>query len=113
MITTQKLKEYGADVENALARCANNEALYLRLVQMATNEVLSSELDKALAENDLDESFSICHKLKGAVSNMGLTPILKPLSELTELLRHKTPGDYTSLYNEMMAQTNKLVDLLK
>ena len=31
MLTVEKLKDYGADVEKGLARCANNEALYLRL----------------------------------------------------------------------------------
>ena len=32
MLTIEKLKNYGANTESGIKRCANNEALYLRLV---------------------------------------------------------------------------------
>ena len=42
---------------------------------------------------------------------MALTPIADPLSELTELLRNKTPGDYNALYAKITAKTNELAAL--
>ena len=38
MITIDALKELGADTEEGLTRCMNNEAFYLRMVGMALND---------------------------------------------------------------------------
>ena len=37
-MTLDDLKAYGANVEEGLGRCMNNEGFYLRLVEMAKNE---------------------------------------------------------------------------
>jgi hypothetical protein len=38
MITIEGLKEYGANVEEGLTRCMNNEAFYLKLVGKMVND---------------------------------------------------------------------------
>ena len=53
----------------------------------------------------------MAHALKGVLGNLALTPIFKPVSEMTELLRTRTDTDYTPLYDEMKAQYDKLVAL--
>ena len=111
MLTIEKLKEYGADVETGLSRCANNEALYLRLVNMCIQELKENGLEAALNAGELDRAFEIAHKLKGGVTNLSLTPIANPVCELTELLRHKTPGDYNSLYQEIESKAKLLAEL--
>lgn len=111
MLTVEKLKEFGADTEKGLARCANNEALYLRLVNITVRELLSDELGEALSAGDFDRAFEIAHKLKGAVTNLALTPIAVQLCELTERLRDKTFGDYTALHADIIDKTNKLAEL--
>lgn len=108
MLTIENLKEYGAEVDKGLSRCADNESLYLRLVKIVIDELASGKLGDALNEGDLDKAFDIAHKLKGGVSNVGLTPVSEPVSELTELLRSKTPGDYEKLYGDIMKETEKL-----
>ncbi len=108
MLTVENLKEYGADVESGLSRCANNEALYFRLVKLIVQELSAGELGAALTEGDLDKAFNVAHKLKGGVTNLSLTPIADPLCELTDLLRSKTPGDYETLYSEIIVKTNEL-----
>ena len=113
MLTVDQLREYGADVETGLSRCANNEGLYLRLVNICAQELSSQALETALKAGELDQAFEIAHKLKGGVTNLALTPIAEPVCELTELLRSKTPGDYDALYAEMMQKTNELMALLK
>ena len=105
MLTIEKLKEYGADVETGLSRCANNEALYLRLVGICIQELSSDKLGEALKAGELDKAFEIAHKLKGGVNNLALTPVAAPISELTELLRTKTAGDRDALYNEIVKET--------
>ena len=112
MLTIEKLKEYGANIEEGLARCANNETLYLRLVGLCIQELSDGTLGEALKAGDLDKAFDIAHKLKGGVNNLALTPISVPINELTELLRNKTPGDFESLYSKIVNNTAVLSELL-
>ena len=113
MLTTENLKSFGAEIEKALPRCGNNEALYLRLVGMCADELRKSSLGEALKDGDLDRAFEIAHKLKGATGNLALTPIFDPVCELTDLLRNKTPGDYDKLYSQIAAKTNELTEMMK
>lgn len=108
MLTIEKLKEFGADVDKGLPRCGNNEALYLRLVKMITEELSGDALGVALREGDTGKAFEIAHKLKGGVENLSLTPISVPVCELTELLRNKIPGDYDGLYSTIVEKTEEL-----
>ncbi len=112
MLTMEKLKEYGADIDQGLLRCGNNEALYLRLVKLAVQELSSGELGEALKEGDLDKAFNVAHKLKGGVNNLALTPISDPVCELTELLRNQTPGDYDELYSDIVRKTEELTKMM-
>ena len=75
MLTVEKLKECGADVEKGLSRCANNTALYLRLVKICIQEISADALGAALKDGDLDRAFDVAHKWKGGVNNLALDPI--------------------------------------
>lgn len=112
-MTLEALGKFGANVEDGLKRCMNNEAFYLRLVGMALDDGAFESLGATLSENDLDKAFEEAHKLKGATGNLSLTPIYDPLVTLTELLRNKTPGDYDALYKTVMEKTNELRALMK
>ncbi|MBR5419694.1 MAG: Hpt domain-containing protein [Lachnospiraceae bacterium] len=112
MLTIDSLKEYGAAVEEGLARCMNNEAFYLKLVDKAVKDPAFESLEKALGENKLDEAFEAAHRLKGALANLSLTPVCKPVSELTELLRNKTEADYGAYLKEILQQKKLLEDLI-
>ena len=111
MLTIEKLKEYGADTETGLSRCAGNEALYLRLVGICIQELSSDALAQALEAGELEKAFDIVHKLKGGVTNLALTPVAEPVCELTELLRSKTPADFNGLYEVIREETKKLTAL--
>ncbi len=112
MLTLDALRNYGANVETGLSRCANMEALYLRLVKICIEELNSPALGDALKQNDINRAFEIAHKLKGGVANLALDPVAVPLFQLTELLRNKTPGDYDKLYGEISEQASILASLL-
>ena len=111
-MTIEMLKAFGANVQDGLNRCMNNEDFYLRMVQMAVHDAAFEQLGSALHEGDLDKAFEEAHKLKGVAGNLALEPIYAPVSELTELLRHKTPGDYEALYALIAQKKEELVSLL-
>ena len=101
MLTIDKLKEYGADVETGLKRCVNNEALYLRLVGSVCDEPGFTKLKESVEAGDLSGAFEAAHALKGVLGNLSLTPVYDKTVEITELLRANTDMDYTKLMNEI------------
>ena len=48
MITIDALKEYGANVDEGLSRCMNNEALFLKLVAIIPGEPNFNKLKEAV-----------------------------------------------------------------
>ncbi len=111
MLTIEKLKTYGADVEDGVSRCMGNEDFYLKMVNLMLAEDSASKLKAAIDAKDLDLAFENAHALKGVSSNLSLTPLSKPTIEITELLRSRTDMDYTDLVNTITDQWDKLVEL--
>ncbi len=108
MLTLEKLAAFGADTKSGLQRCVNSEAMYLRFVGMVTEDRNFEELAQAIAENDQERAFRAAHALKGVLSNLSLTPILDPVSEMTELLRAGTKTDYGPLLAEVLDRREAL-----
>jgi len=109
MLTIDKLKEYGANVEEGLSRCMGQEAFYLKLVNMALQEASFDKLKDAIAAGDKDAAFEAAHSLKGVLGNLALTPIFQPASEMTELLRARKDADYDTLLQTILAERDKLI----
>ena len=111
MLTIEKLKDFGANVEEGVARCMNDSNFYITLVNMAVPDEQLNALEEALAKKNLDAAFEVAHALKGMYGNISLTPIYKPLSEMTELLRKRTDTDYSALLEEAKKQKKRLEEL--
>lgn len=111
MLTIDNLREYGANVDEGLTRCMNNEAFYIKLVTMVTNDKKLTQLEEQLAANDLGAAFETAHALKGMYANLSLAPLSDPIGEMTELLRSKTDTDYSALLSEAKKQFEKLCNL--
>ncbi len=113
MITIEKLRQYGAKVDEGLARCMNNEKMYLRLVGMAANDKNFRLLEDSFAAGDLDGAFSAAHALKGSLGNLSLEPLFAPVTALTEQLRHKNPGDYDALLATIRERHAALLEMME
>jgi len=111
MLTVDSLKNWGADVDEALIRCLNNEAFYLKLVGKTLEDPSFSRLPEAVRAGDLAKAFEAAHALKGVLANLALTPLLQPVQEITELLRGGTQTDYAPLLEEIAARKNELASL--
>lgn len=108
MLTIDALNEFGANTAEGLARCVNMEALYLKLVKTASNDTSYEALENALNAGDLDAAFDAAHGLKGVVANLALTPILEPVSEMTDLLRSRTQMDYSGYMTTIKEKRDEL-----
>ena len=111
MLTVDGLREFGANVDEGIARCAGKQDLYLKLVGRIPGEGGFEALIEAIEKNDLDEAFERAHSLKGVVANLSLTPILAPLDRITESLRSRTDRDYSADLKEMAEAKKKLDEL--
>ncbi|MBQ9453933.1 MAG: Hpt domain-containing protein [Desulfovibrio sp.] len=108
MLTKETLTAFGANCDEGLSRCMNNETLYFKLVQMALGDGKLTALRTALESGNLDESFELAHALKGVHANLALTPILTPLATLTEKLRARDGSGWEPLLAEAEKQTEDL-----
>ena len=113
MITIDALKEYGANVDEGLARCMGNEALYTKLVSTIPAEDKFNKLKESLDAKDLDSAFENAHALKRVTGNLALTPLYDPLVEITELLRSREDIDYSDLISNIIQKRDELENICK
>ena len=109
MLTMEILGQFGADTADGLARCLNNEGFYLKMVNMGLKDAHFETLEHALEAGDLNGAFEAAHALKGILGNLALTPLYTPLSEITERLRSRPPGDYLPACRDILALREKLL----
>ena len=102
MLSIDTLRQFGANTQEGLGRCMNNEAFYLRLVNMALDDANFGRLEQAVKDGDKKAAFEAAHALKGVLANLALTPLCRPVSEMTELLRADEDADYPALLAELL-----------
>jgi HPt (histidine-containing phosphotransfer) domain-containing protein len=112
MLSIETLDNFGAKTSEGLKRCFGNEEFYLKLVKALPEEASFEELKVALAKNDLKSAFEHAHALKGVLANLSMTPLSRPMEEITEHLREMEEMDYTPLLNEIMAKREELKALI-
>ena len=111
MLTVNALRDFGANTAEGLGRCLNNEAFYLRLVNMALDDAGFAKLAAALESGDKKGAFEAAHSLKGVLGNLALTPLYVPVSEVTELLRAEEDADYSACLAGILAKRDELLAL--
>ena len=112
MLTVEALRAYGANVDEAMKRCMNNEMFYIRLVTKALQDPSFEQLSEAVCAGDLDRGFELAHALKGVTGNLALTPLYDPICKITELLRSRTETDYTGYLSTILEKKNELAGMI-
>lgn len=108
MLTLDALRKLGADTDEGMSRCMNDETFYLSLVKMVPEEEGYQRLRDAIEAGNLDAAFEAAHALKGVLANLSLTSMQEKVSEITELLRARTEMDYAPLLEEIAVQREEL-----
>jgi len=111
MLTVENLREYGANVDEGVARCLNDAVFYIELVKSVIPDNRIGELKEYIAAKDFDKAFEVAHALKGMYGNISITPIYEPVCQITELLREKKDVDYSALLAKAEEQKARLVEL--
>ena len=112
MLTIQALAAFGADTQDGLRRCMDNESFYLTMVKTLKKDTHVEQLSAALKAEDWGAAFEAAHALKGVFANLSLTPLTTPVSKLTELLRPRQKAPYADLLAEIQDRWSQLQALL-
>ncbi len=113
MLTVESLVSFGANTEEGLNRCMQNESFYLKLVKMIPNDPSFEKLYHAVESGDLEGGFEAAHALKGVLANLSLTPIYEPVAKITELLRARKQEDYSLLIGKIKGARDELAALCR
>ena len=81
------LVQNGFDVEGAMKRFMNNEALYLKCLKKMLNDNNIKELRTAYDNGDSENAFKAAHSIKGFVSNLGIETLHQQIHPMVEMLR--------------------------
>ncbi len=108
MLTINALKEYGANVQEGLERCLDDEGFYLEMVGMALDGEGFKRLSDAIESGNKTAAFEAAHALKGVLANVALTPLFNVASEITELLRAGQDANYPALLEQLLRKREEL-----
>ncbi len=85
----KELRENEAGVDAAVKRFMGNKALYKKFLLKFLDDHNYEAITEHVYNGDYEGAFNSAHTLKGVSANLGLDPIYKGASEITELLRGK------------------------
>ncbi len=110
-MTIDTLREFGANVDEGLERCMGMEDFYIEMVELGLTDERFDQLKPALEQKDLQQAFELVHALKGVIGNLALGPLYETIIEITEHLRAKDDIDYMPLYEKLIMQKEKILNL--
>ena len=114
MLSVDALRAYGADTEEGLARCLNNEGFYLKMVGMMAGDTHADALTQAVADGDLKAAFEAAHALKGSLANLALKPALDAVTDILEPLRRREERtDYPEMAGKVREEMDRLQALIR
>ena len=107
---TERLRTAGADMDGAMNRLMNDEALYATCFNYFMEDPSFAALGEALRTKDYTAAFEASHALKGVAGNLGLTQLYQLSSQLVEPLRHGQPEntDLAGLYEALIKERDSL-----
>lgn len=80
----EQLRNAGVDLQTALDRFMNNEALYTKILFKFPLDNSFNNLKEQLTQNNIQEAFAAAHTLKGICGNLSLTcltDIIYPMAD--------------------------------
>ncbi len=116
--TISELKGCGCDVESALERFLNNEAMYMKFLKKFLTDESYAKLSANITEGDYEEACRSVHTLKGVSGNLGLTPLYEASSAMVNEFRAGNPDTavagmerLSGIYNEISSVISETIGM--
>ncbi len=106
------LREWGADVDGALDRFLDDDALYAKCVLRFSQDDVFLRFEKSLEDGNFHKAFEAIHSMKGTCAILNLYPLGKPVKEVTEFLRVQQlpPRELMDEYHQLLSDYRSLVE---
>lgn len=101
--------EIEGNYEHMLQRMMGNECLIRKFLKKFIQDGTYEELKQAMELKDCDGVFRAAHTLKGITGNLGLEPLYKESSELTELTRYGDMRQADESFERFKEQYEKIL----
>ncbi len=110
----QKLLDKGFEMEKTLARFMGKEDLYEKFLLRFKEDKNMEKLKAAYEKGNMEEAFFAAHTLKGVVANLGMEPLLKPLTPLVEKFRAgEDDAEAKAYFDEVSVQYENIMETLQ
>ena len=108
-----ELKALGADINDGLTRCMNNEALFERLLKKVPENIEKLEVLSFIETGDYATALSNAHTIKGVTGNLSLTPLFTAYSEIVALFRADKPDEARQMLVEILPVQEEIISCIK
>ena len=108
-----QLRAWGCDVDGALERFLDDEEMYMDFLHQIAGEETITKLGEAIDAEDAQRAFDCAHTLKGVHGNMGLTPLYLLDHQIVEPLRKGSFQKVKENYEKLIAENEKLKNILR
>jgi len=108
-----KLVEAGMDVDAALVRFMNNEALLEKFMKKFLADQSYLQLIGAVEEGNVESSFAAAHTLKGVAANFSFEGLRNKASDACEEFRAGNFDSGKSLIPAVTEEYDKLISVIK
>lgn len=107
------LREWGCEVDDALERFVNDEALYIMCMNLFVEDSFFETLGEAIKSKDYESAREATHTLKGVAGNVSAGPLSAVISILMDKLRAEDYSDLDSYYTQIIQYRDSLTIILK
>jgi HPt (histidine-containing phosphotransfer) domain-containing protein len=108
----EALKDFGCDIDGALARTLNDRNFLLRCISSSLEQPEFEQLGKTIQSGDAHAAFEYAHALKGVLGNVGLTPLYECTAKMVEPLRAGSMENVPDEYGRLLNLRKEVCDLL-
>ncbi len=103
----------GIDVNEGVARCGGDEALYEHLLDRFSEESRFEEMREALASQDVQGAFAAAHALKGLSGNLSMNRLYRDIMPLVEELRAGSLSGTADLFARVEVDYREVIQVLE
>lgn len=98
----RELKEMGCNIDRITNRFMGDWEFYQECFQDFVKTKQIEQLGELLTAGDTQEAFVLAHNLKGTLSNLELTPLVKIIVGVVESLRQGRMDGVQEAYDELL-----------
>lgn len=105
------LQEMGCEMEETMERFMDDQEFYVECFRKFIEDKELETLGGAIESDDLEESFTQAHTLKGTLGNLGLTPLYDQMVVIVEFLRKGDMQQASERYQLLMGEWERYKNL--